>query len=134
MPAEDRQVAEWILFEGGRVAIHGRPDFIQDISSLPGGDFSLETLDLTGTVIEPPALERISSLRSLKNLYLAGPMWNRNADDGKDHSGDLRAIAGITSLERLTFSYHFLDRTRFRDTGLGTIQTLINLRELSVRQ
>jgi len=134
MPAEDRRVAEWVLFEGGRVGLAGRADFVGDVADLPRADFSIETLDLTGTLIEPPALERIGGLRSLKNLYLAGPMWNRNADDGRDHSGDLRAVSGISSLEKLTFSYHFLDRTRFRDPGLSAIDKLTNLRELSVRQ
>ena len=134
MAKQDRKVAEWVLFEGGELSLEGDPARIQDVSALPSGDFFIETLDLVGTLIEPPQLERISGLTRLRNLYLAGPMWNRNADDGKDHSADLRAIAGITSLERITFSYHFLDRTRFRDTGLTAIDSLTNLRELSVRQ
>jgi hypothetical protein len=134
MATQDRKVAEWVLFEGGELSLEGNPARIQDVSALPSGDFFIETLDLVGTLIEPPQLERISGLTRLRNLYLAGPMWNRNADDGKDHSADLRAIAGITSLERITFSYHFLDRTRFRDAGLTAINSLTNLRELSVRQ
>ena len=131
---QDRQVAEWVLFEGGQLSVEGNPARIQDVSALPSGDFFLETLDLTGTTVEPPQLEKLAGLTRLRNLYFAGPMWNRNADDGKDHSGDLQAIAGIPSIEKLTFSYHFLDRTRFRDAGLTAIASLRNLRELSVRQ
>ena len=134
MAKEERKVAEWILFEGGELSIEGDAARIQDVSALPSGDFFIETLDLVGTLIEPPQLERLSGLTRLRNLYLAGPMWNRNADDGKDHSPDLRGIAGITSIERITFSYHFLDRTRFQDGGLAAIQPLARLRELSVRQ
>src|SRR5690348_9496751 len=130
MATEDRKIAEWVLFEGGQLIIGGNPSRIQDISALPSGDFFIETIDLVGTLIEPPELTRFAGLTKLRDLFLAGPMWNRNADDGKDHSADLRAIAGVTTLERLTFSYHFLDRTRFRDAGLSAIETLQNLREL----
>jgi Leucine-rich repeat (LRR) protein len=68
----------------------------------------------------PPDLERLSGLAHLKELHLPGPLWNRNA--------------GIHTLEALTFSYHFLDRIRFRDEGLDEIKDLTNLRELSLRQ
>ena len=46
MATQDRKVAEWVLFEGGQLSIEGNPARIQDVSALPAGDFSIETLDL----------------------------------------------------------------------------------------
>src|SRR5262249_32484254 len=101
---------------------------------LPAGDIRLEVLDWVGINVDPPDLVRLSGLRHLKELHLPGPMWNRNADGGRDGSRDLRYIAPIQSLESITFSYHFLDRVRFRDDGLAEIKDLVNLRELVLRQ
>jgi hypothetical protein len=47
-------------------------------------------LDWVGMNVEPPDLERLSGLAHLKELHLPGPIWNRNADNGRDGSRDLR--------------------------------------------
>src|SRR5260370_493889 len=130
----DRRVAEWTLTMGGRVGVAGQPSRIQDIASLPSGDIQLEILDWVGMNVDPPDLERLTGLAHLKELHLPGPLWNRNADGGRDGSRDLRYIDGIQTLEALTFSYHFLDRIRFKDDGLAEIKDLTNLRELALRQ
>jgi len=134
MWAQDRQVAEWTLFMGGAVGLNGGRGLIHDVAELPTGDFELEVLDWVGMNVDPPDLERLSKLRHLKELHLPGPIWNRNADGDKDLSVDLRSIAPITTLEKLTFSYHFLDRIRFHDPGLDEIRGLVNLKELVLRQ
>src|SRR5689334_13306391 len=102
--AQDRQVAEWTLFMGGAVGVKGGHELIRDVAALPGGDFELESLDWVGMNVEPSDLERLSGLHHLKKLHLPGPIWNRNADGGKDLSADLRFIAPLTTLEKLTFS------------------------------
>src|SRR5260221_3355990 len=130
----DRRVATWTLSMGGRVGVAGHARRIQDIAELPAGDIRLEVLDWVGMNVDPPDLARLSGLTHLKELHLPGPLWNRNADGGRDGSRDLRYISGIHTLEALTFSYHFLDRIRFRDEGLNEIKDLTNLRELSLRQ
>ncbi len=132
--AQDRQVAEWTLFMGGAVGLKGGHGLIRDVAALPAGDFELEVVDWVGMNVEPPDLERLSGLRHLKELHLPGPIWNRNADGGKDLSTDLRFIAPVLTLEKLTFSYHFLDRIRFHDPGLQEIRGLVNLKELVLRQ
>src|SRR5215470_9214090 len=109
---------------GGRVGVSGQPHLIDDIAGLPRGDIQLEILDWVGMNVDPPDLERLSALTHLKELHLPGPLWNRNADGGRDGSRDLRYIAPIQSLESLTFSYHFLDRIRFNDSGLEQIKDL----------
>src|SRR5256886_271555 len=132
--AQDRQVAEWTLFMGGAVRVKGGHELIRDVAALPDGNFELEVLDWVGMNVDPPDLERLSALRHLKELHLPGPIWNRNADGDKDLSRDLRFIAPVCTLEKLTFSYHFLDRIRFHDPGLEEIRSLENLKELVLRQ
>src|SRR4029079_13423764 len=80
----DRRVAEWTLTMGGRVGVAGRPGRIRDIADLPNGDIQLEILVWVGMNVDPPDLERLTGLAHLKELHLPGPLWNRNADGGRD--------------------------------------------------
>src|SRR5271169_3951866 len=105
--ASDRQVAEWTLFQGGAVGLHGTTGLIRDVGNLPPGDIQVEVLDWVGMNVDPPDLERLSGLKHLKELHLPGPFWNRNADGNRDGSKDLRFLANVATLETLTFSYHF---------------------------
>src|SRR5438128_2070124 len=82
----DRSVAEWTLFMGGKVALSGDRRMIQDAGDLPAGDFTLAVVDWVGMNVDPPDLERLGGLRRLRELHLPGPIWNRNADSGKDLS------------------------------------------------
>jgi Leucine-rich repeat (LRR) protein len=128
----DRAVARWTLLEGGRVGIGGR--VVSDVTELPAGDFELQMVDWVAVNAVPEDLERMTGLRGLRELRLPGPLWNRNADGGKDLSQLLKFLAPVSGLEKLTFSDHFLDRIRFRDSGLEEIRSLTGLRELALRQ
>ncbi|MBL8179899.1 MAG: hypothetical protein JNK48_34785, partial [Bryobacterales bacterium] len=130
----DRKLAEWTLLMGGRVRVTGSTAYLTDIAQLPEGGIALEAVDWVGVNVDPPDLERFTGLRQLKQLHLPGPLWNRNADGGRDGSRDLKYLASVESLETLTFSYHFLDSIRFKDTGLAEIKSLANLRELVLSQ
>jgi Leucine-rich repeat (LRR) protein len=130
---DDREVALWTLAEGGRVRITGGSSYLSDPAELPA-TFTLDALDWLGVNGDPPDLARLANLRHLRELHLPGPFWSRNADGGKDGSNELRHLAGISTLETLTFSYHFLDNIRFRDQGLSTIYKLTGLKELVLRQ
>lgn len=130
----DRKIAEWTLSMGGRVRLQGSTKRLQDVSQLPAGDFRVEVLDWVGMNVDPPDLERLTGLRALKELHLPGPLWSRNADGGRDGSRDLKYLSPVSTLEVLTFSYHFLDSIRFRDAGLEEIKGLTGLRELVLRQ
>ena len=66
----------------------------------------------------------LKGLSRLKALHLPGPIWNRNADGGKQLSRELGHLSGIHTLQKLTFSYHFLDNIRFKDEGLEAIGEL----------
>ena len=119
---------------GGAVEIRDYAGRIRDAAGLPQSDFELVSLDLVGTNAVPTDLARLSPLGRLRDLHLPGPIWNRNADGGKDLSGELGHLATVKTLETITFSYHFLDNIRFKDDGIEKIGGLRNLRELVVRQ
>ena len=130
----DRTVAEWTLLHGGRVALNGSPRPLTDIAELPPADFALTLLDWVAVNAVPEDLARLAGLTHLRELRLPGPLWNRNADGGKNLSQELRHLARLGTLQRITFSDHFLDRIRFTDDGLLAIGGLDNLRELALRQ
>src|SRR5262245_22532024 len=95
----DRSVAEWAILMGGSVRLEGRLDRIRRVTELPAADFQLELVDLVGTNIFPPELQRLTGLTRLRTLNLPGPMWNPGAGATIDYSRDLRHIAGIGTLE-----------------------------------
>ena len=130
----DRTVAEWTLLQGGRVGLNGSPRPLSDIAQLPAADFALTLLDWVAVNAVPEDLARLAGLTHLRELRLPGPLWNRNADGGKNLSQELRHLARLGTLQRITFSDHFLDRIRFTDDGLLAIGGLDNLRELALRQ
>jgi hypothetical protein len=101
----DRKVAEWVLLMGGTVRLEGQAERVREIADLPMDDFRLELIDLVGTNILPPDLQRLIGLKSLRTLNLPGPMWNPSAGASIDYSRDLRHLADINTLEELTFSY-----------------------------
>src|SRR3954454_17815913 len=129
----DRQVAEWAILSGGSVLLEGRAERIREATLLPAEDFRLELVDLVGTNILPPDLQRLNGLERLKTLNLPGPMWNPSSGARIDYSRDLRHIAGIRTLEELTFSYTYLESIKFQDDGIEAIAALApSLRVLSL--
>src|SRR3954454_8379664 len=129
----DRQVAEWAILSGGSVLLEGWAERIREVTLLPTEDFRLELVDLVGTNILPPDLQRLNGLERLKTLNLPGPMWNPSSGARIDYSRDLRHIAGIRTLEELTFSYTYLESIKFQDDGIEAIAALApSLRLLSL--
>ena len=130
----DRAVAEWAIRMGGWVRIHGQSTRTYRVADLPEQDFRLKVLNLVGCNIDPPDLARMSTLSELEELHLPGPMWNPRAGANKNQSKDLKYIAPLTSLEKLTFSYSFLAYIRFYDEGFEQIAGLKNLKNIRVRR
>ena len=126
LPAEpvDRQVSEWVLLLGGSVRLAGHDERVREASALPTDDFRVELVDLVGTNILPPDLQRLIGLQGLKTLNLPGPMWNPRAGSRTDYSRELRHLSGINTLEELTFSYTFLAAIKFQDDGIEEIAAL----------
>jgi hypothetical protein len=134
-PAEERAAAEWTLLQGGRVRVEGVAETIRDLDRLPPGHFRLDLESIWSVAtFFPEDLTRLAPLAALRELRLPGPIWNRNADGGKNLSAEIGSLAAVSTLERLSFSDHFLDQIRFDDSGLEAIASLTGLRELGLRQ
>jgi len=104
----DRQVAEWVVLMGGSVRLEGQRDRVREVSQLPADDFRLELVDLVGANILPPDLKWLDGLPRLRTLNLPGPMWNPSSGADINYSKDLGHVAGLQTLEELTFSYTYL--------------------------
>ena len=131
----NREVAEWALFLGGELVLEGSDRRIHDVSELPRRRFQ----------DSHPRSDRHAGGAAGSRSSLRARCASRAIPRGTAPGTETPTAAKITAricifslpskrLQKLTFSYHFLDRTRFHDPGLETIQSLPDLRELSIRQ
>jgi hypothetical protein len=128
LSAGDRDVAEWVIRQGGTVKIEGRQQPIRILEDLPE-DLRLVGVDLIGTLIAPTEMSKLSGLQHLKELLLPGPSFNPGAGSRLDANDEFKALAPLKSLEKLHFSLHFLTNINVQDKGLAHIAGLTNLRE-----
>jgi hypothetical protein len=134
MAATEREVAEWVVRQGGRVVLEGSRTPLRDPSELPAGELHIIGVDLTNTNIEPQKLEMISGLTGLRELYLPGSMWTPFSDSPLDANKELGSLAGLKNIERLYFSLHFLPTYNVQDKGLAYLTGMTNLKELRLAQ
>ncbi len=134
MAATEREVAEWVVRQGGRVVLEGSRTPLRDLSELPAGELHITGVDLTNTTVDPKKLEEISGLTGLRELYLPGSMWTPFSDSPLDANEALKNLAGLKNLERLYFSLHFLPTFNVQDKGLNYLTGLTNLKELRLAQ
>ena len=137
--SDDTEAAVWILAQGGKIRIEGGREEIRSTADLPPGPILVREAVLTGALVHPQDLERLSALRGLRRLTLPGTMWNPvccgtlgNADD----SDLIAALAGIGSLESLHLSLHFVSvfkGIRVFDHAIEKIAPLKNLRSLQLK-
>ena len=95
----ERDVAEWVIRQGGSVRIEGRLDPIARLEDLPKAgskqtELRIRGINLVGTLIAPTELKRFSGLSSLRELELPGPIWNPNAGSKLDANAEFEALAG----------------------------------------
>ena len=136
--SDDTDAAVWILAQGGTLRIEGSGEQIRSTADLPPGPILVREAVLTGALVHPRDLERLSALRGLRRLTLPGTMWNPvccgtlgNADD----SDLIAALAGIESLESLHLSRHFVSvfkGIRVFDHAIEKMVPLKNLRSLQL--
>ena len=50
MAATERDVAEWVIRQGGRVVLEGSRTPLRDLSELPWGELHITGVDLTNTL------------------------------------------------------------------------------------
>src|SRR5262249_13310556 len=126
----EREVAEWIIRQGGSVIAEGRLGPIGALKDLPTGDLRIQGINLVGTLVEATELKRFSALTALRELALPAPMWTPGAGSRLDANGEFQSLANLTSLEKLTFSLHFLTNINVQDKGLEHLAKLTKIQEL----
>src|ERR1041384_3841958 len=132
--ASDREAAEWVIRKSGRVMVNGARQPIARLAELPAGEIQITGVDLSGTVLDPKELEHLSGLVNIRELYLPGSAFTPGAGNRMEGNTELKVIAGMTKLERLQFTLHFLPYFNVTDAGFATFSTLTNLRELRCAQ
>ena len=132
--AADREAGEWVIRKGGRVMVNGGRQPIARLSELPPGELRITGVDLTGTVLDPKELENLAGLNQVRELYLPGSAFTPGAGSKLEGNAELKAIAGMTGLERLQFSLHFLPYFNVNDAGFANFNGLTSLKELRCTQ
>src|SRR4051812_23711784 len=102
--ASERELAEWVIRWEGSVRLEGTSPAINDVTQLPPGEIHVTAIDLTGAVMRPVELLRLEELTHLRELYLAGPIWNPGAGN-EDKTGVFKALGKLTTVERLAFGW-----------------------------
>jgi hypothetical protein len=117
----DRQVAEWVLKNGGTVCVSGQ--WVSgDAGTLPARPFRLDAL------VSPPVkpddlLEKVRGLTNLGQLDVRGlPLGD----------ADLDRLASVPAVENGAFNFGLGagDRDQITDAGLAHLKRLRNLRQL----
>src|SRR5687767_9126268 len=85
--AGDRDLAQWIIRQGGQVMLNGGKP-IGALADLPDGDFQITGVDLYGTPTVPKDLERLSALTELRELYLNSKTYSPSSDKKGDFADD----------------------------------------------
>src|SRR5438093_8986426 len=74
-PAEEREIALWVLRLGGQLMVEGVDRPIADPFDLPKSDFRIVVVDMHGTVTEPKELERLKKISRVRELYIPDRVW-----------------------------------------------------------
>lgn len=77
--ASDRDAAEWVIRKSGRVMVNGDRRPLAQLAELPGGDLRITGVDLTGTVLDPKELEKLTGLAEVRELFLPGSAFTPGA-------------------------------------------------------
>lgn len=132
--ADDRDAARWVIRNSGRVRLAGQSQIIATLDALPEGTVQLEAVDLIGTTIDPAEFPKLAGATGLRELLLPGPSFNPGAGSKLDANDEFKVLAGLTKLEKLHFSLHFLTNINVQDKGLAYLKTLTGLKELRAAQ
>src|SRR6476659_1144833 len=99
-PESQRDVAFWVLREGGRVLLDGGQEYFSDPFQLPPGDLHVIGVDMHGTVTDPKELGPLSKLTEARELFLPARMWSPVSDVKAPYSDEMfDFFRGMTKLE-----------------------------------
>src|SRR5947208_8341877 len=130
-PAEERDVALWILRRGGQVMVDGVANPISDPFNLPDRDFRIVMVDMHGTVIEPKQLEAIGKLEHVRELYVPGRVWSPVSDVKAPFSDEsFQYYQGMKQLETFSAGLTTLAWLDIGDEGVKRLAPLTQLKHL----
>jgi len=144
-PVTERDVALWVMREGGRVLLDGAVEYTSDPFELPAGEVHLAGVDMHGTLADPKELESLRHLTGLRELYIPARVWSpasdikalptlESLDLGGPHPGAggrgarkarqcrmtlPHAIATLKQLRTLNLSYSQIGADGLRNSGLA---------------
>ena len=129
----DRDVALWVLREGGRVQLDGAAEYISDPFDLPAGDIHVAGVDMHGTVVDPKELAPLAKLTELREMLLPARVWSPVSDVKSPYSDEMfDYFAGLKHLEQFQAGLTTLAWLDLWDKGLERMAPLTQLKDLRV--
>ena len=131
--ASTREIAEWVIRWEGQFTVEGRRTPVTDLSEIPEGAFEIVRVDLTGAVMPPADLAMLSSLTSLRELYLPGPIWNPGG--GREDANEaFESLSSLKRLEKIGFGWHYAAQINIQDSGFQHLLGLTELKDIRCAQ
>src|SRR5262249_48341979 len=128
--AGDREAAQWVIRQGGRVMVNGGEP-IDDIAKLPPGDIRVTGVDLFGAPASPKDLEHLSGLTELRELYIYSRTYSPSSDVKAPFSDEsFQYLANLKKLEKFWVSLHDLPDIDIADAGWARMKNMTQLKDL----
>src|SRR5262245_39124166 len=132
-PADDRQIALWVIQEGGEVLLEGQWDYIDDPFELPDGSVYIIGVNMHGTVTEAKDYEPLSRLSKLREIFIPARLWSPTFDTKGPFSDEMFGyFARSKTLERLHAGLTSLAYLRIGEEGVARLQPVSQLKDLRV--
>ena len=130
-PAEERDIARWIIRKGGQVMVTGVSHPIGDPFELPSGDFRIVVVDMHGTITEPKQLEPLSKLTHVRELYVPARVWSPVSDVKAPFADEsFQYYQGMKELEKFHAGLTTLAWLDIGDEGVKRLTPLTQLKDL----
>src|SRR5712692_5652221 len=130
-PAEEREIALWILRRGGQVLVDGADKPISDPFDLPNRDFRIVVVDMHGTITDPKELEPLSKLAEVRELYIPARVWSPVSDVKAPCADEsFQFYQGMKKLEKFHAGLTTLAWLDIGDEGVKRLAPLTELKHL----
>ena len=131
--ASERDVALWVLREGGRVLLAGASEYTSDPFDLPSGDLHVAGVDMHGTVVDPKELAPLARLTDVREMFIPARVWSPVSDVKSPYSDEMfDYFAGLKHLETFQAGLTTLAWLDLWDKGLERMAPLTGLKDLRV--
>ena len=105
--AAERDTAEWVIRNGGRVDLDGSRTPVHELLALPQGEIHITGVDLLALWSTRPNSETCANSRVSKSCTSQVRCSIRLSGSRLDANAQLKFLSTLKSLEKLSFSLHF---------------------------